>query len=270
VENTGKPAPTETPATQARDTWWVRFIRYAKRKMDERATKKQKETPSDKAARVTANATVSIAIFTVVSVAVSFGTYLILKGQLNEMHDGGIDTHNLAVAAGKQAEAAKDQATLLRQQVVGAMSARVALSGPELTNNRLRIVWIKQGQVDSPEFNASFQIGTATFPNLKPLWRSQVYVVKLKPFYGFKKEYELPKFPEKEQKLDTQRLTITVKGQFEYDNGFGDKFPQQFCAIYMGSYSYFATSGGQVNGGGFIGCEDLKDRLAQISRRELP
>jgi len=270
VENTDKPANADAPITQARDWWWIRLVRYAKRKMDERAAKKQKETPADKAARVAANATLWIAIFTFVSVAVSVGTFLILKSQLREMHDGGIDTHNLAVAAGKQAEAAKDQAALLRQQVVGAMSARVALSGPELTNNRLRIIWIKQGQVDSPEFNASFQIGTAAFPSLKPLWKSQVYNIRLKPFYGFRKEYTLPKFSEKEQKLDTQRLTITVKGQFEYDNGFGDKFPQQFCAIYMGSYSYFATSGGQVNGGGFIGCEDLKDRLAQVSRREQP
>jgi hypothetical protein len=64
--------------------------------MDERTAKKQKETPADKAARVTARATLWIAIFTLVSVAVSFFTFLILRSQLKEMHEGGVDTHTLA------------------------------------------------------------------------------------------------------------------------------------------------------------------------------
>lgn len=99
MENTEKPASADSPITQARDAWWIRFIRYVKRKIEERAAKKQKETPADKAARIAANATVWIAIFTVVSVGVSVFTYLILKGQLKEMHDGGVDTHTLAEAA---------------------------------------------------------------------------------------------------------------------------------------------------------------------------
>ncbi len=270
MENTEKPANTDAPIPQPRDSWWIRLIRYVKRKMDERAAKKQKEPPMDRAARITAKATVWIAFFTFVSVAVSVFTFLILKSQLREMHDGGIDTHNLAVAAGKQAEAARDQARLLRQQMVGTMGAHIEIGGPELINNKLRIVWIKSGQVIPQEFNASFQIGTATFPSLKPLWKSQVYEVRKKPFYGFREDYRLPDFSKTNQQFDTQKQTITVRGQYEYDNGFGDKFPQPFCSVYMGSYSYSATSGGQVSGGGFIGCEDLKDRLAQISRRELP
>ena len=96
MENTEKPASADAPITPRRDSWWIRLTRYAKHKMDERAAKKQKETPADRAARVTANATLWMAIFTFVSIAVSFGTFWILKSQLREMHDGGVDTHTLA------------------------------------------------------------------------------------------------------------------------------------------------------------------------------
>jgi hypothetical protein len=116
MENTEKPASTDAPVTQSRDRWWIRLIRYPKRKMDERAAKKQKETSTDRAARVTADATKWIAIFTFVSVAVSVGAFLILRSQLKEMHDGGVDTHTLA-------EQAVNQNILLRQQIVGTQAA---------------------------------------------------------------------------------------------------------------------------------------------------
>jgi hypothetical protein len=107
--NTEKPAGTDAPITQPRDNWRVRLIGYAKRKMDERAAKKQNEPPVDRAARVSAKATVWIALFTLVSVVVSVGTFLILKSQLKEMHDGGVDTHTLA-------QQAIDQTTIMRQR----------------------------------------------------------------------------------------------------------------------------------------------------------
>jgi len=99
MKNTNEPAGTGAPVVQPRNTWRIRLIRYVKRKIDERAAKKQKEPPTDRAARVSANATVWIAFFTFASVAVSVGTFLILRSQLKEMHDGGVDTHNLADAA---------------------------------------------------------------------------------------------------------------------------------------------------------------------------
>src|SRR5260370_622371 len=136
--------------------------------MDERAPKKQKEPPMDRAARITAKATVWIAFFTFVSVAVSVFTFLILKSQLREMHDGGIDTHNLAVAAGKQAEAARDQARLLRQQMVGTMGAHIEIGGPELINNKLRILridWLKSRGENCPKQSHTI-IHPTNAPNL--------------------------------------------------------------------------------------------------------
>jgi hypothetical protein len=88
--------------------WRTGFINYVKRKVHERRAKKQNETPVDRAARHTANATIALAVFTIVLAGTSVGTVWILKNQLIEMHEGGIDTHALADASKKQAKAAKD------------------------------------------------------------------------------------------------------------------------------------------------------------------
>lgn len=81
---------------QPRNSWWARLVGYVKRKRHERKTKKKQETPVDRAARRTANATVWIAAFTVVMALVAVGT-------LYEIVDGGSDTHDLARAAMVQA-----------------------------------------------------------------------------------------------------------------------------------------------------------------------
>jgi hypothetical protein len=91
-------------------------ISYIKGKLHERAIKYKDETPTDKAARRTATATIWMAAFTVILSVVSIGTLLILKRQLAEMHEGGIDTHILAVAAGKQADGAKLMADQAKSQ----------------------------------------------------------------------------------------------------------------------------------------------------------
>jgi hypothetical protein len=75
-----------------RDHWWTRLIRYVKRKTQERETKKNEESSSDRAARRTADATYWIAAFTIVLALVSALT-------LYEVIEGGTDTHKLALAA---------------------------------------------------------------------------------------------------------------------------------------------------------------------------
>jgi hypothetical protein len=74
-----------------------------------------RETPVDRAARLTAAATVWIAVFTVVLALVGLGT-------LYEIIEGGSDTHDLAVAAKTQAEKMKDMsdaAEKIRQAAEG-------------------------------------------------------------------------------------------------------------------------------------------------------
>ncbi len=82
----------------------------------ERKGKKLLESPSDKAARRANMATVWMAIFTLVLTLVSGGTLFILHRQLKEMQNGGVDTHALAVAAGKQSDTSKALADLTAKQ----------------------------------------------------------------------------------------------------------------------------------------------------------
>jgi hypothetical protein len=84
-------------------------IRYIKRKLEERKAKRENEAPADKAIRVTATATVWMAVFTCLLFLVTAGTYI-------EIKNGGTDTHDLAVAAGKQADRMKDFADRMKDQ----------------------------------------------------------------------------------------------------------------------------------------------------------
>lgn len=77
------------------------LVAYIKRKLRERNAKKDKESPTDRAVRVTATATIWMAMFTFVLAFVGAVTLI-------EIVKGGQDTHDLAVAAGKQADKMKD------------------------------------------------------------------------------------------------------------------------------------------------------------------
>ena len=104
--------PGVGPAHKLAPNRLVRFVSYAKRKMDQRAATKATETAADKAARITAQATVWMAVFTFVLCFISVGTLLILRNQLMEMHEGGIDTHALATAADKVEKVAEECASV--------------------------------------------------------------------------------------------------------------------------------------------------------------
>ena len=108
---------SHAPVDKFRLDGWERFVGYVKHQVYERKVKKEQETPADKAARRSATATVWMAVFTVILAMLSLGTLFILKNQLGEMHSGGIDTHDLAIAAGKQADAAKAQSEESKLQV---------------------------------------------------------------------------------------------------------------------------------------------------------
>jgi hypothetical protein len=108
------PNPNTPIKTPSKRRGWARFVSNVKRKAHERRTKQQEESPVDRAARRTANATVGLMIFTVVLAATSVGTVWILKNQLREMHEGGIDTHALADATEKMKGSAEKSAQASR------------------------------------------------------------------------------------------------------------------------------------------------------------
>jgi hypothetical protein len=90
-------------------------ITYIRNWREERRAKREQETTADRAARVTANATVWMAVFTVLLFVLNGITVFILSIQLKEMHEGGIDTHALAKASENAADAASDQADAAQQ-----------------------------------------------------------------------------------------------------------------------------------------------------------
>jgi hypothetical protein len=103
LSHTGNSTEAAPEIEKPRRRWGSRLIGYVKRKYHQRRAKKKHESPADRAARRTASATIWMAVFTVVLATVSGLTLLILKRQLQEMHDGGVDTHKLASSASDQA-----------------------------------------------------------------------------------------------------------------------------------------------------------------------
>jgi hypothetical protein len=85
MKDAKKGGSVTSPRQEPSDSWWRRLVGYIKTKRDERKTKKQQETATDKAARTTARATVGIAIFTVVLAGTAIYQFIILKGQLEVM-----------------------------------------------------------------------------------------------------------------------------------------------------------------------------------------
>lgn len=164
---------------------WTRFIGYAKRKMNERRTKKQQETSADKASRITATATAWIAFFTLVSVLVNGGMFYVLKQQLKEMHDAGTDTHNLAVAAGVQADAARVAANAAKSAAETASAAMKQSEETFITEQRPYLV------AAIPDFNQTSIVGNQaitaniTFVNIgRTPARKIIRNIKMSPYHA--------------------------------------------------------------------------------------
>jgi hypothetical protein len=126
--------PPNAPVKELVPSRWARFVSNVKRKFHERKAKKEIETPTDRAARRTASATVWIAIFTVILALVGLIT-------LAEVIGGGRDTRDLAIAAKQQADKMKDMsdaADKIRQAAdkMVAQDQRIAdNSGKSITKN---------------------------------------------------------------------------------------------------------------------------------------
>jgi hypothetical protein len=102
LRNAGSSAQTHKPAKKPIRPWWRRFIDYIKRNVHERRTKRANEKPEERSARLTAKATIWMAVFTVVLAAVSGGTLWVLKKQLAEMQSTGEQTDQMICLYGQQ------------------------------------------------------------------------------------------------------------------------------------------------------------------------
>jgi hypothetical protein len=108
VPNTTSGQKTNDHRKKLRNDGWRRVVgRVNRQQAHERNIKKNQESPADKAARRTAEATVVLARVTVVLAILSALT-------LWQIYEGGIDTHALADAANRQVCAAEKSAKAAR------------------------------------------------------------------------------------------------------------------------------------------------------------
>jgi len=69
--------------------WWIRFVSYCKRKLEERRAKNEKQDPTERAARSTARASWVMAVFTAVIAFVGILQWAVIRAQLGEMQKAG-------------------------------------------------------------------------------------------------------------------------------------------------------------------------------------
>jgi hypothetical protein len=87
LEDQSRGAHVNDPNGQSNPTWIFRTVSYFENKYQQRRAKKKQENPADRSARRIASATVWIALFTIVAVAVGVSQFIIFRGQLKVMDD---------------------------------------------------------------------------------------------------------------------------------------------------------------------------------------
>ena len=202
-----------------------------------------------------------------VAVLMSFLAAVFVCAQWYEMHTGGVDTHNLAVAA-------KNQADLQREQLEGTMAAVVRLEEPRVTpdpiTGRPLLVMLllnQENRMMARNVYVRFEIKTTSFPRTDTLLQSipkTIEIPQLSKSSG--KNYFLSNFTKQDEQFVTQKKTLTVEGKFGFDDGFDNKVEQPFCYSYIGIYNFKneQTAGSTSGGGGFIPCGEFGERVAYL------
>lgn len=166
-------------------------------------------------------------------------------------------------AAQKSAKAVSDQATLLRQQMIGTQAAVINPQGPQWTPSGMVFELGNIGHVISPNATLNFRVIRSTFPDMRPLGSPQYYSEKIPQIMvgGWSKPYPIP---QPALDISSQKDTLTINGVLNFDNGFGERFEKSFCISYIGRYSAKVGDGVENGGGGFWPCETFKEKVAYI------
>lgn len=154
---------------------WALSIDYVLRKFKENKTKKQQEHPQDKYSRRTANATFAMAVFTGILIVVNSiqlreiqnsgaessdqtnQTIHEMRSQVAQIKRQATDTHDLAIAAGKQADASKALAD--QTKAIAGQAVVQANAGMKLARQVEASVQMQQERLSVDEGNAVVKIG---------------------------------------------------------------------------------------------------------------
>jgi hypothetical protein len=169
-----------------------------------------------------------------------------------------IEIQSQTKAAQWTAKAAQEQASLLRQQLVGTQQAVIEIAAPQWdpTTGKLRITLSNQthlgvaGTVTT--FKASIQ--RKTWP--KDLTIETLPMEILSPaVIGPQLEIsKIVRLPQLENMRDWPGKEIVIfEGGYTYNNGFGESFPVNFCYLWTPPWR---MDNGQFTGGGWQGRKD--------------
>jgi hypothetical protein len=201
---------------------------------------------------------------------------------------GSRDTRNAASAAMKAADAAWNNAELTRQQLIGTEAAILNIRfdvfyqvGSETESQGLRsIIEYIAGHVIATDIHASFDVSRKREPDFKDIGTPQHFDVdfpqlmspQLMPGpspYGVKgydvtwltpEVWDILKHTSKEQ-------TISVTGEFRYDNGFRQIINKPICSIW---FAHLPMQ--NVSDGNWVDCAAYPAKLkywAQLEKQEL-
>ncbi len=253
----GENAQNHAPAAEPRWRWWGGLVSYTQRRRYERKARQEQEPAVDRAARLTAKATVCIAVFTVVLAIVGAGTFY-------EIFEGGKDTHDLAVAAGRQAELAlqtaeTDQAAFFR------------IDGIEPSRGdywRVRVANI--GKTPAPKFALIYSVIHETFPagtiikQYGPFTIERAEVLPTDQTKGTDVvfDFQTPNYTQQSPELSRAEEALKFRGVLTYDNGFKHhQISQPFC------WQTFPWTDAKV---GWDSCDTAKSALAETYKRQHP
>jgi hypothetical protein len=243
------------------NNWFSNIVEIFKTYLQAHRANKSKETPQDRAARRTANATVWIAFFTAAVIVVGACQYYAIKGQLDEMRSGSVDTQNLVKATSDLAAAAKNQVAAMHGQLdVMKFNQRPWVGVDVIQNDALveggkpfRIVVAVKNFGHSPAFKVKGCFGSDT-PNITQQDRNGI--LNLFNELACQDLAETVLMPDGEFSFDVSRsadiitnrvaydinrklATFAVVGRIYYTDSIGSEYWTTACSLYIRDSGHF-------------------------------
>ena len=184
-----------------------------------------------------------------------------------------------ACTAGKSADAAKSAADtaqkqflMYRDQVIGTSASVLEDESPHWDLNKLSFGLSHRGQLISTNTTINVRITPLTFPGLRQLGQTRSYSEMIPQIdKGWGMNYPAP-FSAPPTSIESQSVTIKIEGNFNYDNGFGQRFDKTFCYLYIGSYVFdIAPQSQAISSGGnsFYTCSQFPIELESVRQAKL-
>jgi hypothetical protein len=181
-----------------------------------------------------------------------------------------------ANAAQNAAIAAQEQATLMRQQLIGTQAAVLQMSFQVIPAGEIEVALAPSGVVKAKDVHVVFSATREHISPERPFGETVTYS-KSVPFVGpliwsdheilpwhfpdiSRSDGEWPdKWPGNE--------TVRIEGKTTYDNGFGDKEIATECIKWLPHYT-IKTANGAVQGGGFTSCTAFDETVRTVLKKK--